>query len=174
MRTAVLVDENTADAEYKSAPEWNKALSRRDLLLESTAGILHEFLNRELYVRLETGAGSTGGVFSRKIESLQSYRRQLALLPVNSTPEIGTLIVHELNQISADRYLLLTTRLSYQTVTTILKLKEQVRYVSLFFFIEDPPGHEMEEAFDRMRRAGVDVFVYIFASSGVLRERKKK
>jgi hypothetical protein len=84
------------------------------------------------------------------------------------------MIVNELDQISADRYLLLTTRLSYRTVTTILKLKEQVRYVSLFYFIEEPPSFEMEEAFDRMRRVGVDVFVYIFASSGVLRERKKK
>ncbi len=174
MRTAVMVDENTATEEYKSALDWDKALSRRDLLLDSTAGILHEFLNKELYVRLETGEKSAAATFSRKIENLQSYRRQLALLPIDSTPEIGAMIVNELDQISADRYLLLTTRLSYRTVTTILKLKEQVRYVSLFYFIEEPPSFEMEEAFDRMRLAGVDVFVYIFASSGVLRERKKK
>ena len=174
IRTAVMVDENTATEEYMSAQEWDKALSRRDLLLDSTAGILREFLNKELYVRLETGERSRSGVFSKKIENLQSYRRQLALLPIDSTPDIATMIIHELNQISADRYLLLTTRLSYQTVTTILKLKEQVRYVSLYYFIEEPPSFEMEEAFDRMRRAGVDVFVYIFASSGVLRERKKK
>ena len=174
MRTAIMVDENTATEEHKSALDWDKALSRRDLLLDSTAGILHEFLNNELYVRLETGERSTAGAFSRKIENLQSYRRQLALLPIDSTPEIGAMIVNELDQISADRYLLLTTRLSYQTVTAILKLKEQVRYVSLFYFIEEPPSSEMEEAFNRMRLAGVDVFVYIIASGGVLSERTKK
>ncbi|MDD2427205.1 MAG: DUF58 domain-containing protein [Eubacteriales bacterium] len=174
MRTALFVDEHTGYEALDSAWECEQALSRRDLLLDSTAGILREFLSNNLYVRLETGDRSATAVFSNKIDNLLSLRRQLALLPVDSTAEIGTMIVQELNQISADRYLLLTTRLSFDSVTAILKLKEQARYVSLFFFMENPPDYDMEQAIDRMRMAGIDVYVYVYASSGYLRERKKK
>ena len=130
------------------------------------------FLN-ELYIRLDTGERSSVGIFSKKIENLHSLRRQLALLPVDFTPEIGTMILHELDQVSADRYLLLATRLSFDSVTAIVKLKEQARYVSLFYFVEEPPAYDMEKAFERMRLAGVDVYVYVYASSRILQERKK-
>lgn len=174
MRTAVVVDEHTGYEEMETVWECEQALNRRDLLLDSTAGILREFLKNELYVRLETGERSAVGIFNRKVENLQSLRRQLALLPIDSTPELGTMIVQELDQVSADRYLLLTTRLSFDSVTAILKLKEQTRYVSLFYFVEEPPDYDMEQALERMRLVGVDVHVYVYASSGFLRERKKK
>ena len=84
------------------------------------------------------------------------------------------LIVQELNQLSADRYLMLTTRLSFDSVAAILKLKEQAPYISLFYFVEEPPEYDMEQSLERMRVAGVDVYVYVYGSSGYLRERKKK
>ncbi|NLC25365.1 MAG: DUF58 domain-containing protein [Fastidiosipila sp.] len=174
MRTAVVVDEFTGYNEMNTAWECEQALTRRDLLLDSTAGILREFLKNELFVRLEAGERSAVGIFHRKIEKLQSLRRQLALLPIDSTPELGTMIVQELNQLSADRYLMLTTRLSFDSVAAILKLKEQAPYISLFYFVEEPPEYDMEQSLERMRVAGVDVYVYVYGSSGYLRERKKK
>lgn len=174
MRTAVMVDEFTGYNEMDTAWECEQALTRRDLLLDSTAGILREFLKNELFVRLEAGERSAVGIFHRKIEKLQSLRRQLALLPIDSTPELGTMIVQELNQLSADRYLMLTTRLSFDSVAAILKLKEQAPYISLFYFVEQPPEYDMEQSLERMRVAGVDVYVYVYGSSGYLRERKKK
>lgn len=173
MRTAVMVDEYTGYEAMETEWECEQALNRRDLLLDSAAGILREFLKNELYIRLDTGERSSVGIFSKKIENLHSLRRQLALLPVDSTPEIGTMILHELDQVSADRYLLLATRLSFDSVTAIVKLKEQARYVSLFYFVEEPPAYDMEKAFERMRLAGVDVYVYVYASSRILQERKK-
>ncbi|HHT45534.1 MAG TPA: DUF58 domain-containing protein [Fastidiosipila sp.] len=135
----------------------DRLLDQRDYMLETMAGAVFYLLTHGMHATLITFFPDKMLQKSMQVEHLRHFRRQLALVPTESTISLEDQLLQEGRSDYYDYYLLQTTRLSEGTLTRIQELMREARGILLLYHYAGTIERETNDKLRSLINAGVHV-----------------
>ncbi len=157
IETHILFDDFTGYSLQDDIDFCDRALTRRDRILDSVSGSIAWLLRHDMAVVLHTGLTDSARERLGVAKELSKYKRLLAMMKPDSLPPLGEMIESLRVQGEKDRYLLFSSRISKASAAAIISLKRTAFQVIYFYFNKDNETIEEKNALRMIRRADIEV-----------------
>ncbi len=157
VETHILFDEFTGYSLEDDVDACDRALSRRDRILDGVSGSIVWLLRHGLAVSLHTGLTEKALERLRIDKDPARYRRLLAMIDPDSLPPLGEMITNLRGQYTRDRFLLFSSRISEETAAAMIRLRQTAYQIIFFYYRAGSQTRAEENALRMIRQAMIEV-----------------